>query len=91
MLLIPGGIETNPGPELPIDDELSSSFNDSSEMSSIGINNICSTNNKKNMCITLLVNLESTVGLSGKLGADLSTLVIFVIFFRHFFKTNNIM
>jgi hypothetical protein len=43
------------------------------------INNICSTNNKKNMCITLLVNLESTVGLSGKLGADLSTLDIFVI------------
>jgi len=35
MLLILGGIETNPGPELPIDDELSSSFNDSSEMSSI--------------------------------------------------------
>jgi hypothetical protein len=35
MLLIPGGIETNPGPELHIDDELSSSFNDSSEMSSI--------------------------------------------------------
>ena len=34
------------------------------------INNICSTNNKKNMCITLLVNLESTVGLLGKLGAD---------------------
>jgi hypothetical protein len=49
------------------------------------INNICSTNNKKNMCITLLVNLESTVGLLGKLGADLSTLVIFVVFFRHFF------
>jgi hypothetical protein len=35
MLLILGGIETNPDPELPIDDELSSSFNDSSEMSSI--------------------------------------------------------
>ena len=35
MLLILGGIETNPGPELPIDDELSSSFTDSSEMSSI--------------------------------------------------------
>ena len=35
MLLILGSIETNPGPELPIDDELSSSFNDSSEMSSI--------------------------------------------------------
>ena len=35
MLLILGGIETNRGPELPIDDELSSSFNDSSEMSSI--------------------------------------------------------
>jgi hypothetical protein len=35
MLLILGGIETNPGPELPIDDELSSSFNDSSKMSSI--------------------------------------------------------
>jgi hypothetical protein len=29
MLLI---LETNRGPELPIDDELSSSFNDSSEM-----------------------------------------------------------
>ena len=35
MLLILGGIETNSGPELPIDDELGSSFNDSSEMSSI--------------------------------------------------------
>ena len=35
MLLILGGIETNPDPELPIDDELSSSFNDPSEMSSI--------------------------------------------------------
>lgn len=35
MLLILGGIETNPGPELLINDELSSSFNDSSEMSSI--------------------------------------------------------
>jgi hypothetical protein len=35
MLLILGGIETNPAPELSIDDELSSSFNDSSEMSSI--------------------------------------------------------
>ena len=35
MLLILGGIETHPSPELPIDDELSSSFNDSSEMSSI--------------------------------------------------------
>ena len=35
MLLILGGIETNPGSELPIDDELSSSFNDSSELSSI--------------------------------------------------------
>jgi hypothetical protein len=35
MLLILGGIETNRGPELPIDDELSSSFNDFSERSSI--------------------------------------------------------
>ena len=35
MLLILCGIETNPGPELPISDELISSFNDSSEMSSI--------------------------------------------------------
>jgi hypothetical protein len=30
-----GGIKTNPDPELPIDDALSSSFNDSSEMSNI--------------------------------------------------------
>jgi hypothetical protein len=67
MLLILGGIETNRGPELPIDDELSSSLNDSSEMSSI-----------------------YAVGLLGKLGADLSTLVIFVVFFRHFFKTDKL-